>query len=432
MKEQHTSKLSAQLNNSGRPLKVLIVSHAYVVGVNQGKLKAIAETGVEIGLLAPSNWKASEWNRLIPLETPYSNIRIYSAPVLFSGRGGAHIYAPWKLWQVLNDFRPDIVQVEEEVFSLCAFEFAIWSQLTGKPLAIFGWENIERQLPLLRRLTCQFVLNTARLMLPGNQDGADILRRWGYSGVLEVMPQIGVDPEFFAPRQQQAISAQVLAAGDRPFQIGFLGRLTKSKGIDLIFAAACQLRSQGGNFRISICGSGTSEIELQQLAQELKVADLVIWQGAIRHEQAPEAIAQFDVLVLPSRTTPEWKEQFGHVLIEAMAMGVPVVGSSSGEIPHAIGREDLVFQEEDASSLAAILKRMMQDPGWRQEVRNYGLERIDQMYTHQRIAERSIALWQMLIPPSENDAAFTTAIEEPTRTGTNRLSQQNKAAGGWN
>lgn len=430
MKER-ASKLTAQLNTASRPLKVLFISHAYVVGVNQGKLNAIAETGVEVGLLAPSNWQAPEWNRLMPLETPYSSIRIYSAPVLFSGRGGAHIYAPWKLWQVMNDFRPDIVQVEEEVFSLCAFELAIWSRFTGKPLAIFGWENIERQLPLLRRLTCQFVLNTARLMLPGNQDGADILHRWGYTGLLEVMPQMGVDPKLFAPSQQQEISAQVLAAGDRPFQIGFLGRLTKSKGIDLIFAAACQLREQGCNLRVLICGSGDSAAELQQLAQELGVSDLVIWQGAIRHEQAPEAIAGFDVLVLPSRTTPEWKEQFGHVLIEAMAMGVPVVGSSSGEIPHAIGREDLVFQEEDASGLAAILKRMMQDPVWRQELRNYGLERVNQLYTHQRIAERLIDLWQTLVVARENNAACIAATEEPTMPSTNRLAQQKKAAGGW-
>ncbi len=407
-------------------LRILIVSHAYVVGVNQGKLNAIAQTGnVEIALLAPSNWKALEWNRLIPLETPYPNIRIYSAPVLFSGRGGAHIYAPWKLWQVLNDFCPDIIQVEEEVFSLCTFELAIWSRFTGKPLAIFGWENIERQLPLLRRLTCQFVLNTARLILCGNQDGANIMRRWGYTGELEVMPQMGVDPEFFAPCQHET------GKRDRPFQIGFFGRLAYGKGIDLILVAARQLRAQGCNFRILICGTGASEAELNQVAEEQGVADWVIWQGAVRHEQAPEAIAQFDVLVLPSRTTPEWKEQFGHVLIEAMAMGVPVVGSSSGEIPHAIGREDLVFQEEDASELAAILKRMMQEPSWRQELRNYGLERVNQMYTHQSIAERLLALWQILVPFDENDAAFTTATEEANMTGKNRLAQQNKAAGEW-
>ncbi|WP_072044878.1 glycosyltransferase [Aliterella atlantica] len=422
-----TSHKSSAVNSTRLPdasskqnstLRVLFVSHAYVVGVNQGKLNAIAQTGnVEVGLLAPSNWKALEWNRLIPLETPYFNIRTYSAPVLFSGRGGAHIYAPWALWQVLNDFRPDIVQVEEEAFSLCAFELAIWSRFTGKPLAIFGWENMERQLPLLRRLTCQLVLNTARLMLCGNQDGAEIVRRWGYAGLLEVMPQMGVDPEFFAPRQHKTGSS------DRPFQIGFFGRLARGKGIDLIFAAARQLCEQGCNFRILICGAGSSEAELKQIAQEQAIADRVIWQGAVCHEQAPEVISEFDVLVLPSRTTPEWKEQFGHVLIEAMAMGIPVIGSSSGEIPHAIGREDLIFEEENISGLAAILKRMMHDPDWRQEVGNYGLERVNQMYTHQRIAERSIALWQKLTPPIENHAAFTTSMKEPI---------QNEATGGLN
>ncbi|MBD2501917.1 glycosyltransferase [Anabaena azotica] len=371
-------------------IRVLFISHAYVVGVNQGKLNAIAQIdNIAVGLLAPSNWKAWEWNRLIPLETPYSQIRTYSAPVLFSGRGGAHIYAPWKLWQVLNDFRPDIVQVEEEVFSLCAFEFAIWSRFTGKPLAIFGWENIERKLPLPRRWLCQFVLKTARLLLPGNQDGAEIMRRWGYTGLLEVMPQMGVDPQFFTPRQQQA--------SDRPFHIGFLGRLVHSKGIDLIFAAANQLRQQGYNFRILICGSGLIEAELRQLAHKQGVADWVIWHGAVRHEQVPEVISQFDVLVLPSRSTPKWKEQFGHVLIEAMAMGVPFVGSDSGEIPHVIGRGDLVFPEEDAQSLAQILARLIAEPQWRQAVGQYGIHRVNQLYSHQKIAQRLLELWKTVL-----------------------------------
>lgn len=377
-------------------IRVLLISHAYVVGVNQGKLNALANTGnVEIGLLAPSNWKALEWNRLIPLETPYSHIRIYSAPVLFSGRGGAHIYAPWTIWQVLHDFRPDIVQVEEEVFSLCAFELAIWSRFTGKPLAIFGWENIDRRLSFFRRWLCRFVLNTASLVISGNQDGAEILRRWGYPGLLEVMPQMGVDPEFFAPRIQKV--------SDRPFHIGFLGRLTYSKGIDLILDAAHKLRQKGFNFRILICGSGLIEAELRQLSQKQGVADWMIWHGAVRHEQVPEVISQFDVLVLPSRTTPEWKEQFGHVLIEAMAMGVPVVGSNSGEIPNVIGRSDLVFREENTQELASILARLILEPRWYEEIRNYCLHRVNQMYSHDQIATRLSILWQKVLQQKNSE-----------------------------
>lgn len=383
---------------SAAHIRVLCVSHAYIIGVNQGKLEAITQLeNVEVGLLAPSNWKALEWNRLIPLEKPPANIRTYTSPVLFSGRGGAHLYPPWFLWQVLNDFQPDLVQVEEEVFSICAFEFAIWSRLTGKPLAIFGWENMDRHLSFIRRRSCQFVLKTARLLLSGNQDGAKIMRRWGYSGLLEVIPQIGVDLDLFPSQSNKAGFSKLQAPQSSPFQIGFLGRLVHGKGIDLIFTAARQLRDRGLNVRILIYGSGPIETELKKVARDRGVEDWTIWQGALCHENVPQALAQFDVLILPSRSTPEWKEQFGHVLIEAMAMKIPVVGSSSGEIPHVIGRSDLIFEEENASDLAAILERAIRQPDWKTEMGEYGFNRVKKLYTHSKIAERLLYLWQLVL-----------------------------------
>ena len=117
-------------------LRVLFVSHTYVVGVNQGKLDAIAAYGAEVGLLAPSNWKAREWSRTFVLEKPYPRIQLYSAPVLFAGRVGAYFYPPWAIAKVLSDFRPDLVQIEQEVFSLSALEIALWARLTGKPLVL--------------------------------------------------------------------------------------------------------------------------------------------------------------------------------------------------------------------------------------------------------------------------------------------------------
>ncbi|MDZ8055543.1 MAG: glycosyltransferase [Aulosira sp. ZfuVER01] len=380
-------------------LRVLFVSHAYVVGVNQGKLNAIAETGkVEVGLLTPSNWKALEWNRQFEVETPYPKIKIYTAPVIFSGRGGAHMYTPWHLWQVLKDFQPDIVQVEEEVFSLCTFELAIWSRITNKPMVVFGWENMDRNLPIVRRWVRQFVMNTTKLMLPGNQDGANLLRQWGYTGLMEIMPQMGVDTQLFSPRSPENKNGE--------FHIGFLGRLVPEKGVNTIFTAARLLKEQGLNPRIIICGSGSDEEVLKQEAQKQQIADLVVWRGSVRHEQAPEEISKFDVLVLPSLTTARWKEQFGHVLIEAMAMGVPVVGSSSGEIANVIGRSDLVFPEGESEGLAAILERMIRNPNWQQELKQHGITRVDQHYTHEKIAERLINLWHNLIQPSSNRYAM--------------------------
>jgi glycosyltransferase involved in cell wall biosynthesis len=389
-------RTTANVSPPHSPIRILFISHAYVVGLNQGKLNAIAATGkAEVGLLVPNNWKASEWNRTIAVEHPYPKVKLYSAPVIFSGRGGAHLFAPWTIGKVLNDFQPDIVQVEEEVFSLLAFEVAIWSRLTSTPLVVFGWENLDRTLPVLRQWICRFVLNSAHALIPGNEDGAKLVRKWGYTGLVEIMPQMGVDTQFFSP-------TLLVHEGDE-FNIGFLGRLVPEKGIDTLFRAVRLLQEKGFKLKITLCGSGVAATALHQEAEKQQIADLITWQGAVKHEHAPVEISKFDVLVLPSRSTSTWKEQFGHVLIEAMAMGVPVVGSTCGEIPNVIGRSDLIFNEDDATGLSTVLERMIYDSLWRQEVRQWGLHRVQQLYSHEQVAKRLLDLWQIVLNQQQGE-----------------------------
>ncbi len=372
-------------------LRVLFISHTYVVGVNQGKLNAIAATGQAIvGLLVPAKWQALAWGKRFEVEKPYPNIQIYQAKVWFEGKVGAYFYPPWVIQQAIADFCPDIIQVEQEVFSLAAWEFALWAKFTNKPLVLFCWENRDRQLSKVRNWLRQFVLNTAQLIIAGNQDGEKLLRQWGYTGLIEIMPQMGVDTALFHPGLRPPNS-------DRPLIVGFVGRLAHQKGIDVLIAAVSQLRDRALECQVVLCGSGPDEEVLRQAAQKQNVADLMIWRGGVRHDQVPEEMSKFDVLVLPSRSVPDWKEQFGHVLIEAMAMGIPAIGSSCGEIPNVIGRADLVFSEGDAGQLAAILERMICDRPWRQQLEQDSLTRAKQNYTHQRIAERSLELWRKAI-----------------------------------
>jgi glycosyltransferase involved in cell wall biosynthesis len=372
-------------------LRVLFISHTYVVGVNQGKLAAIANAiSNSVGLLAPARWRATSWQQLFTLEEDYSTINYFPANVFLNGRTGGYIYALGGLLKAFRQFQPNILQIEEEVFSLSTFQMAILARLTHTPLSVFGWENQEPNLSPLRRWMRRFVLDTAQLIVAGNQDGAELLRTWGYQRQIAVMPQMGVDMSLFDARVRTLPS-------DRSFRIGFLGRLVHQKGIDLIFEAAQQLKAKKFAFEIILCGSGQDEAELRDIAQQENVAGLVNWKGKVPHGDVPQEMAQFDVLVLPSKTTPTWKEQFGHVLIEAMSMGVPVIGSSSGEIPNVINRPDLVFRENQADELAQILERMMGDAAWYQAVSQYGIDRVQSTYTHERIAEQLIAHWNQIL-----------------------------------
>jgi glycosyltransferase involved in cell wall biosynthesis len=105
----------------------------------------------------------------------------------------------------------------------------------------------------------------------------------------------------------------------------------------------------------------------------------------------------FDVLVLPARTTPHWKEQFGHVLIEAMACETPIIGSDSGEIPNVIGDAGLTFPEGDAEALVGAIRRLMRDEDLRRDLARRGRERVLQHYTHECIAQETYRIYCELL-----------------------------------
>ena len=379
----------ANSTSSNDKLRVLVVCHAYVTNVNQGKLAAIANTkDAEVALLAPNRWRAMGWDREMTLEQVYPNVQLYPADIQFSGRVGAYFYWPWKIWQVMRDFKPDVIHVEQEVFSISAIEMAVFAKLFGKPMSVFGWENMERQLSPFRKWVRQTVFNNSQLIIPGNADGERLTRQWGYQGKIEVMPQIGVDTELFPPRVRQL--------RDEPFNLGFMGRLVQQKGVDTLLKAAEILREHGQNIRVTICGSGHESDALHQLATEKGLDNIVEWKTNVSHDQVPEAMDEFDALVLPSRTITSWKEQFGHVLIESMSMGIPTIGSDSGEIPNVIGDSNLVFPEDDAETLADIAERMMGDAQWYEQLSQASIDRVERLYSHERIARRLISLWRKM------------------------------------
>jgi glycosyltransferase involved in cell wall biosynthesis len=111
----------------------------------------------------------------------------------------------------------------------------------------------------------------------------------------------------------------------------------------------------------------------------------------------PDFYRSVDVLVLPSRTTPRWKEQFGRVLVEAMACETPVIGSDSGEIPYVIGRDGLIFPEDDIDALAAHLRSLQEDAALRRELGRRGRQRVLANYTQARIARATAEVYRQML-----------------------------------
>src|SRR5258706_5141015 len=144
-----------------------------------------------------------------------------------------------------------------------------------------------------------------------------------------------------------------------PFTLGYLGRLVENKGLSLLIEALASLPEY---CRVVFIGNGPMKSELEAQAARLGVIQRVTFKAGVPTYEVPQELQQMDVLVLPSLTRPNWKEQFGRVLAEAMACETPVIGSSSGEIPYVIGDAGLVFSEGNAQELVACVRQLLVNP----------------------------------------------------------------------
>ncbi len=376
-------------------MKVLILSKALIVGTYQHQLEFLArEPGFEVAAVVPPCWREPRVG-ITPLERPAAaGYRLLVRPI--ARNGSFHLYAWRGLGRLLREERPTALHIDEESFNLATFQAMAWAVRLGIPAMFFNWANIYRRLPPPFAWFERYNLRHAAYAVAGNQEAAAILRRKGYRGRLRVIPQFGVDEETFFPAPGPPIAPAPGAAGCGDGEtgkwgtIGFAGRLVPQKGVlDLLEAAAGLPQA-----RLLIVGSGELEAALRRRAAAPDLQGRVEFAGRVPSAQLPALYRRMDLFVLPSRTTPHWKEQFGRVLLEAMASGVPVIGSDSGEIPQVIGAAGLTFPEGDIPALRAALASLLADPARRAELGRRGRERVLERYTHKKVAQAYVAVYR--------------------------------------
>lgn len=366
-------------------MKVLLLSKACLVGSYQTKLEAIAQhDDVDLTVIVPPVWLDPAGP--VTLERAHTEgYRLLVDPIRFNGQ--FHTYYFPTLKRRLAQIRPDLVHIDEEPYNLATW--LAWKQarrVSAKSL-FFSWQNIVRQYPFPFNLLEKQLLSGIDYGLVGNQAAAGVWRQKGYSGPLRVIPQFGVDATIFQPPPQRDHG--------RSFVIGCANRrLVAEKGVDLLLRAAAKLP---GVWRLHIAGDGPERPYLQTLAHQLGIADRVQFDGVVTSAQMPGYLQQLDALVLASRTLPNWKEQFGRVLIEAMACEVAVVGSDSGEIPNVIGTAGLIFPEDDEAALQHHLLTLMQSPTLRDEMGKNGRTRVLNHYTQRQIADETVAVYREIL-----------------------------------
>ncbi len=391
-------------------MKILIASHSYIVDLNCEKFRTLAHLSPDLAvtIAVPKRWRPGGVLK-DPIETkPWQdgNFRVVPLSNFSQNNQGALCFGT-DLIDLMKSFRPDIIQVEQGSKSLAYAQMITLNKMLGLKAknVFFTWWNLPYHLKFPFSQLEQYNLANTDGIIVGNAAGYQILRDKGYDRTLQVMPQLGVDETLFKPQDTTALRSQLGITPD-DFVIGFVGRFVPEKGLHTLLKAVAGLNNRNRSFKLLLLGRGELKEELLQTAQDLEIRDRVIQLDSVKHNEVAQYISAMDTLVLPSETTYQfktltsvgWQEQFGHVLIEAMAAQVPVIGSNSGEIPNVIADTGLVFPEGDATALAHQLCHLIDDRAFAKDLGVQGYQRCIAKYTNLALAKETLEFYRSLFP----------------------------------
>lgn len=367
-------------------MRVLVISHALAEPAVRGRWQRLAaRPGWEVALLVPAAWTAGNFGQLLqwrPEAEARAGWTVWPRPVWRPGDWQRYLFR--RLGPDVRRFQPDVIAVMQEentwvLQQLLALRRRWWPRAR---VVFFTWNNLGVCLRRpWQRLQWRRVCAHADAALAGSAEAAQGLRDAGFARPVHVQTEIGVDTDMFQPDPagREAVRRERGLTG---FTVGYAGRLVPEKGIDDLLAA-----TPAGD-ALLLVGEGPQRAELERRAQ----GRCVQFTGKIPVDQMRRYFCAMDVLVLPSRTTPHWKEQFGLVLAQAMACGVPVIGSSSGAIPEVIGDAGLLFPEGDVAALSAHLAALAADPARRADLAARGRRRAVSRYSADALAD-DFAQW---------------------------------------
>lgn len=366
-------------------MRILMLSKACIVGTYQQKLETMARLAPDMALtvIVPPFWK--DERGITRLERAHTEgYQLMVLPMALNGSYHLHIYPG--LARAIREIQPDVVHIDEEPYNLATLHANVLSRRVGARTLWFSWQNLTRNYPIPFSWIERYNLDHVDHAIVGSQTSARVWREKGYTGALTIIPQFGVDADFFSPPSASRREESV--------HIAYVGRFVPEKGIDVLLEALATLK---GPWHATFLGSGPMEATLRERAQSLGLAESVAFAPWSSSTEMPDFYRTVDVLVLPSRRRPNWTEQFGRVLIEAMACGVAVVGSATGEIPHVIGDAGRVFPEADADALRSILGTLVQDPAVRQNLGARGRARVLTTYTQDEVARATLSVYRTML-----------------------------------
>ncbi len=381
-----------------RPRRLLTVGHSYAVALNRRLADEMHRTPAmpgeppwEVTVAAPLSVRGDL--RPIALEAPLAGAAPTDGVSVYGLRSPHTLSYGRATRSLVRGTAWDFVHLWQEPYTWAGYQLGRWAGAT--PHAHYTFQNLAKSFPTPVAWLERAAVTWSRGWVACGVTVAETLsHRPPYDRKPHAVIPTGVDLAAFAPdpAARAAVFTRLGWSSVGPPVIGYLGRFVPEKGLSLLMSAADALRS---NWRMLLVGGGPMEAQLR--AWRARHGDRVRVVTGVPHAGVPAYVNAFDLLAAPSLSTTRWREQLGRMLLEAFAVGVPVVGSDSGEIPHVLADAGVVVPEGDVAAWAAALGDLLDSPARRRELGALGRERCAAVFAWPVVARQTLSFFNRLL-----------------------------------
>jgi glycosyltransferase involved in cell wall biosynthesis len=355
-------------------LRILTIGHSYCVAMNRALVREVArDPEFDVTVAAPSFYHGDLRPIVLEPEPSGSPLRLVPLDTRFSRFVHIFRYDGAALQALIREGEFDVVHAWEEPYVFAGYQIAKALQDSPARFCFRTAQSYVKRYPPPFGHFERVVLARAQGWIAGASLVFEAMLKKGFPKDTGRVLNLAVDLAAFQP-SAPAERSQVLAElGLQTPVIGFVGRLTRAKGMDVLMQAMEQV---GGSrpWSLLLLGSGEYQDKIQEWAAKKGWSSRVRVK-LVKHAEVPRYLASMDLLVAPSQSMKNWREQFGRMITEAFASGVPVIGSDSGEIPFVIGDAGEVVAEADVAGWAAAIGQLLDSPQRREELKQLGLAR---------------------------------------------------------